>query len=483
MILSETEVLSVASDMIGSLDKALMKDGRLGKLRRYLKGQHDLPYMPRGAKREYRALAEKAITNWLPLVADTYSKALSVVGYRSATAADNDAAWLHWQANGLDARQSIAHRAALEYGVGYVLVLPSDDSNLSPSIRPLHPTRVWAEYEDEDDDFPAVAIVWKGTTPGPDKARIFHLYDDQRVYTVLRQDSDAPRLDGDPAEHGFDHIPLVRFRDRLDGDNDGIIRPLLTIQDRINEAVFSLLIAIQYASFRQRWATGLAIPETDELDANGQPTGKKVPVEPFKAAVDRLWVTDNPDARFGDFSQTDTRGHLEAYQSAVRTLAAIAQTPPHVLLGDLINLSADALAAAEASTQRKAEEYATIFGESWELVLKLAVTAAGGSEPSEDAQVRWRDTEARSFAQTVDGLGKMVQMLSVPAEGAWERIPGVTDADIKRWKEMGATPDGMRMLADALTRQTAPAAPAAPATAPVAAPPAPDAPAAPPAAA
>lgn len=43
-----------------------------------------------------------------------------------------------------------------------------------------------------------------------------------------------------------------------------------------------------------------------------------------------------PDAKFGSFDQTDVKGHLETYGSGVRTLAAIAQLGPHVLLGDLV---------------------------------------------------------------------------------------------------------------------------------------------------
>lgn len=89
-------------------------------------------------------------------------------------------------------------------------------------------------------------------------------------------------------------------------------------------------------------------------DRPRHPRGRaRRPSRAVQAAVDRLWVIDNPEARFGDFAQTEVDGRLRTYESVVRTLAAIAQTPPHVLLGDLINLSADALAAAEASTQRK----------------------------------------------------------------------------------------------------------------------------------
>jgi hypothetical protein len=446
-----------AADLIAAHTKDLAKDGRLGKVSRYLSGDHDLPYTPKNARGEFAAIARKSVTNWLPLISDTFSKGLFLDGYRPARAATNARPWAYWQANGLDARQTIVHRGALEYGMGWVLVLKGQTTE-TPVIRPLSPTRVRALYEDDDDEFPRVAVVRVGTSL--DGGTLWDLYDETRVHHfVVSKDDPTPALRSSE-EHGMGCVPLVRFRDRLDGEARGVIAPLFALQDRINEAVFSLMIALQYASFRQRWATGLAIPvDEDEFLADGSPNPNfGEAVEPFESAVNRLWVTDNHEAKFGDFAQTDVSGHLRTYESAVKTLAAIGQTPPHVLLGDLVNLSADALAAAEASTQRKIGEYETIFGEAWEQVFRLAAAAAGDTASAGDlsAQVRWRDTEARSLAGTVDALGKMVQMLMVPAEAVWERIPGVTDQDVERWREMAGRADGMAALAAALTRQTAP---------------------------
>lgn len=446
MALSTSAVESLAADMIEQHRHLAQRENRVGRIERYLKGDHDLPYMPRGARAEYKHLAQRSITNWLPLISDTYAKGLFVDGYRPAKDIENARPWTYWQANGLDARQIIAHRGALEYGASYVLVLPGDPM---PLIRPLSPTRTLAYYLDEDDMWPQFALVQSGRDITG--AHLYRIYDNEATYT-LRVPKDVtevkPQLMMVEA-HGLGVTPLVRFRDRLDDDSRGIIMPLINIQDRVNESVFSLMIALQYASFRQRWATGLAIP-TDENNK---------PVEPFKSAIDRLWVTDSPDAKFGDFDQTEVGGHLETYNSTVRSLAAIAQTPPHVLLGDLVNLSADALAAAEASTQRKIGEYETIFGESWEQVLRLAAAADGDQEAAQDesAQVRWRDTEARSLAQTVDALGKMVQMLAVPAEAAWERIPGVTDQDVQRWKTLRTQGDIFGALVGQLQQTGAPA--------------------------
>lgn len=440
MALTTKAVESLAATMIDQHRHASSRDGRIGRIERYLNGDHDLPYMPKGAKAEYKHLALRSITNWLPLISDTFAKGLFVDGYRPAKEIDNANPWTYWQSNGLDARQTIAHRGALEYGQSYVLVLPGDTG---PLIRPLSPTRTHALYLDQDDEWPQYALVESGTDVSGGK--LYRIYDPEATYTIrVSKDKNIPELIFTEF-HNLGVTPLVRFRDRLDDTSRGIVAPLINIQDRVNESVFSLMIALQYASFRQRWATGLAIPRDEE--------GK--PVEVFKAAVDRLWVTDSPDARFGDFDQTEVGGHLETYASTVRSLAAIAQTPPHVLLGDLVNLSADALAAAEASTQRKIGEYETLFGESWEQVLRLAAAADGDSAGATDesAEVRWRDTEARSLAQTVDALGKMVQMLSVPAEAAWERIPGVTDQDVQRWKTLRTDGDVFGALLGDMQRQ------------------------------
>lgn len=437
---------ALAERLTAELEADLHKEGRLGKVKRYLEGDHDLPYMPKGAKKEYERLAKRSITNWTPLLSDTYAKSLFVDGYRPANSGDNAAAWSYWQANGLDARQSIVHRGALDYGTAYNLILPGTlATKRVPVMRPLSPLRSAAWYRDEDDEYPEIGLRTRGVTM--DGTRLIELYDSTSAYTFAKPKDAEKWILSATENHGLGVTPFVRFRDRLDSEAVGIIRPHFTLQDRVNEIVFSTMIALQYASFRQRWATGLAIPEDD--DGN--------PVEPFQAAVDRLWIAEDDQARFGDFAQTELSGHLQTYESTVRTLAATAQISPNILTGDLVNLSAEALAQMESSTQRKIAEYETNFGESWESSFRLAALAAGAKAAAEDtsAQVRWRDTEARSLAATVDALGKMSQLLMVPVEALWEKIPGVTDQDVIRWKSLRESTDVLGALVGDFQRQTA----------------------------
>lgn len=418
----------VAGELRDRLRTDLGERGRLGVIRQYLRSEYK-PYIPPGASREFKVMADQSRTPWLPLIVDTFAKAMWADGYRRSDGAESPV-WSVWQANQLDARQSIAHRTALGYGESYVLVLGGDPQ---PVIRPLRVTEVATGWSDPDAMWPDVALVRSGGE--------WHLYDRQFRYVLQPSDETGPLMQVDQQEHGLGVCPVVRFRTELDDDSQGIVRPLIPVQQRIDATVFAAQIAMHYGAFRQRWATGLAIPRDPE-------TGEKI--KPFEASIDRVWTSTSADAKFGDFAQTDVSGHLQAYLSAVRTLAALSQTPPTVLLGELVNLSAEALAATYDSTTRRIEEFQTLFGESWEQVLRLSAAATGDEAGAADtsAQIRWRDTEARSLAATVDALGKLAQMLGVPAQALWQRVPGVTDQDLAEWKALAESSDPI----DALTR-------------------------------
>ncbi|MGH8883495.1 MAG: phage portal protein, partial [Stackebrandtia sp.] len=139
-----------AAELLADLGK---EADRLDHIDNYLKGDHEGPYTPRGASKEYKLLAERAITNVLPLIINTLAQSLYVDGYRRSADDEPAAGWQHWQHNGLDARQSAIHRAALAYGRAYVSVLPpeTDDGQDQPAeaasvIRGWSPRQAIASY-------------------------------------------------------------------------------------------------------------------------------------------------------------------------------------------------------------------------------------------------------------------------------------------------------------------------------------------------
>lgn len=427
-------------------------DGAMAKVRAYLKGDQALPYMPNSPSyriaNEYSDIAARAISNWLPLVGDTFVKRLFVEGYRSTDSFDNSKPWEYWQANGLDARQTIVHRGAIEYGVSYVLVLPGsfgrgNSSNPMPYIKPLAPGRAMAWYNEPDDEWAEYAIEYVGRDL--DGAEIVRLYDSEFVYTFVKDAGTVEEVNGgagkprliapeyrqtDRVPHGLGVVPLVRFRERLEDRPYGAIYPLLGDQDKINEIVFSIHMAFQFGVFRQRWVTGMAV----ELDDNGNPTS------PFQAGIDRLFIAEDSETKFGEFQQTDVANHLIAYRDAVKTFAAHAAIDPNMLTGDVINVSAASLGSLKDSTTQQVEQYKMIFGESWEQVFRLAATA-DPTAPNSDredlmSQTRWRDDTGIEFLQTIEGLALLSEKLGVPGRALWEKIPGMSDQDIRHFHEV-----------------------------------------------
>lgn len=423
-MLTDTEATEWAVELLSMRKK---DSAHLDRIRNYWRGKQPLPIMvPRtGVPTEVRRMAEMSRINVVALPIDVVGQALYVDGYRQERSEKNEAVWDVWQANKMDARQIGVHRASLAYGASYVTVLPGDPA---PVVRGRSPRTLTVAYG-EDDVWPVYALERQKGLRG---VVTWRLFDEESVYTF--RDDPKERKPGavwagewqKTEEHGLGVCPVVRFRNTGDLDDEdevmGEIAALIPLQDQMDFTTFDLLVAQHYQAFRQRYVMGWTSPsESDKA----------------KASASRLWTFDDPDTKVGEFGQTDLKGYIESRESTLTHLAVISQTPPHYLLGKLVNLSAEALAAAEAGQQRKVAQRETTFGESWEMVFGLAA-AAMDEKVTDGAQVRWRDTEARSLASTVDALGKMAQMLNVPPQMLWEQIPGWTQQDVDRAKAIAA---------------------------------------------
>lgn len=407
---------------------------KLDKVRKYWKGKQALPaVISSSAPREVKTMGRIARVNVCDMIVDSYAQSLFVEGLRAGKrGGENLEPWTVWQANKFDREQTGVHRAALAYGTAYVVIAPGDSGSV---LRGCSPRRLTTLYG-EDPDWPVWALeAWGKNT--------FRLYDDAAVYFLENSGGHFKWLDTKFHDKGV--CPVVRFVDAVDLDAEddidealdqvilGQVAPMMDLQDQINLTSFNLLIAQHYTAFRQRYAVGW-VPEDE--------------AQKLKAAASQLWTFDkNPeDMTLGEFAETSLKGYIESRETALKYAATISQTPVHELVGQLINLSAEALAAAEAGKDRKVAERKVSFGESWEQVFGLV------GEVPEDAEVRWRDTSARAFGAIVDGIVKL-SSVGVPARGLWDMIPGVTDGDIQRWETLAKEGDALANLEAALSRQ------------------------------
>ena len=396
---------------------------------------------PGGRYDRHIQIAQDSQVPFLPLVLDTFAQSMKIENYFSGNY-EQSPLWEHWQRNAMDAAQTGITRAALKYGTSYAVVdrgaFPGQAS--APLITGVSPRMMTAYYGESrawpgeyglTSEWPILALEIRG-------ARM-RLIDENYIYYIGARH--APK---NPAEwvsetwnnalnlqiiearpHGAGVPPVVRFRDRwlLDGEeHGGIIEPLLSLQDRIDRTSYEMGIAQYYAAFKQRYIIGWA--PKDELDG-------------IRMKANDVWFinADGTKTKVGQFEETDLTRYIDSKQATIRDLAAIAQVPAQSLGANAIsNISADGLAAMESAKDRKASEIQTSLGESYEQLLRLCGHMDGDADSAADfaGEVKWKDTTARSFAQTVDALGKLATMLGIPAEALLEDIPGFTEEKIQR---------------------------------------------------
>lgn len=446
---------------------------RLDKVDDWYRYDHEKPHSPNRATKEYKELGVRAQTPWGLLIVTAVAQVMYVDDYRRANDPDSVDSWRFWQANGLDARQIAIHRAALAYGLSYMTVLPGEDPITRepiPRMRGVSPRRMISVYQDPaEDDWPAFAMRVEPAKIKGAKGYVLRVYDEGEQHRFECDGFGTGLTYITTERHDAGVCPVVRFANQLDleGRADGEIEPFIPVLGRIDQTVFDRLVVQRFASWVVRTIAGMSPPDTLTSDADGATTTDEVAwraAEKLRLRAEDILIADDKDTKFGSLPATPLDGFIAAAEADIRALAAVSQTPPQQLLGQLVNLSAEALAAAEAALQRKATERKNLFGESHEQALRLASWISGDKEGARDtsAQVRWRDVESRSLAQAADALGKMAQMLGVPVEMLWEKIPGWTQQDVERAKALVTEGDALTKLAEILEGQATPPEPTPP---------------------
>jgi hypothetical protein len=419
----------------------------------YYHGEFEPPYLPstnRSAlSREYGAMMKMSALNICGNTVGAVTDRLRVDGYRTSTGETDDVVWSWWQANSLDARQSQAYRDALIYADGYVSATPPTDANPGiPTLWVEPPKNLLVKTDDAD----PYTILRAAKVVG---RRAWMYYPDRIVRLEHRSDA----MPGDEwtvtsvTEHAAGVVPIVRFPNRLesDGESESEIAQIAPTQRRINQTNFDRMMVQKYGTWKQRWVAGIDV-EKDEH-------GKAIP--PFRVGIDQLAVSPNPDARFGEWSESSIKELLEAIDADIRHAASITQTPPHLLSPTSIsNISAEALVALEAGLASKVATRQADWGEAWERLMVIGGRIVGVEVPN-DAEVVWANLEARSQAQVVDGVVKL-KSIGLPMRHLLERL-GMTPQDIDRaLTEMGAEAMSAAAVSAASFGITPPAADAPP---------------------
>jgi hypothetical protein len=401
---------------------------RAAVLQMYYDGEEEIPAMiETEERRAFRRLLQQSGANWCELIVNAVAERLRVVGFRFA-GADADA-WAIWQASHMDADSRLVQKDALIMGSSYVLVQPDDDNPTGVTITAESPLEATVIYEPGSRRRREAG--YKRFGRGHAKTEVLILPD---VIATWEPDASGPEIAPNPA--GEVGMIEIRPQPRTVGWPRSELTPCVPIQDRINTTIFARMVATDYAAFRQAWATGVKMARQVIRDQDGNEITRAV--RPFNVGPDRLLINENPDGRFGSFPESTLKGYIDAVQQDVEQMAAITQTPPHYLLGTMINVGADAIKAAETGLAAKTLDRALFIGEDYEETMRCALRMTGNPAAADvAAEVVWADTETRSEGQRVDALVKMAT-LGVPRRVLWEKW-GATPQEIDRWEQLAAT--------------------------------------------
>jgi hypothetical protein len=398
-------------------------------LERMYRGDHDLPSVPEKYRDLFRRFLRQARTNYLSLVVEAPLERMQVTGFRigDAETAD-DAAWKRWQAARLDSDQVSVHRSMLALRRGYTMVGRNPRTG-AVIVTPEHPSQVITESYPEDRREVRMGLkLWLDDITGNVRANLYATRGEIVSSGGVVLSFEAPSQTThdilgtlevnllstlvqewrllDVEATGLDANPLTVFENRPNalGIPRAEFEDVIPIQDRINATMFHRLVAEAFGSFRQKAILNYVYDE----DPDGQPIPPELRNDPGTAWIfEAVEGADKPVSLF-EFSQTDTSNIIAAAASDVRDLASISRTPPHYLLAGMVNVTGDALKAAETGLVAKVRrEHHPQASDGWELTAgKMAALDGDTTTDFSDAETLWADPESRTMAELYDAAVK-----------------------------------------------------------------------------
>ncbi|MEV2279187.1 phage portal protein [Nocardiopsis sp. NPDC049922] len=407
--------------------KLAVQQGRNDKYQKYYDSEERvLAFAQKKFAEEFGGMFVDWRDNFCSLVVDSISERLNVRGFRMSEQpeADKDAQEI-WQRNFLDADSNAAHIAALVSGRSYLAVWGDKDDN--PIISPETSSEVVVQYKPGSRRELQAGLKQYRDDWGTDYCT---LWTPEAVYTSTRGAGKNGWGDPKRESNPLGVVPLVALENRARLRRTipySEIHPVIPLQDAITKIAADAIVASEFAAYPQRVLAGIEIP----VDENGNE------IAPVRAAIDRMFLLEDKDARWGQFEAADLNNYVNLINMLVQHISTISRVPPHYFL---INggqaPSGESIQSAEAGLVAKARERQLHFGEAWEQAMRLAFKVKGDSRAEAwHAETIWDDPEYRSEGVRVDALVKLRQGLGVPRKQLWEDY-GYTPSQIERFEQM-----------------------------------------------
>lgn len=392
----------------------------------YYEGNHRLAFATTKFRESFGSLFNEFAENACPAVVDSLVDRLKLIGFRSSLATQNEveipslvpgspsrkriaisdplgqAAWDVWKRSYMDLRSKEVHREASMMGDAYVIVWKDEETGLA-EIWPQLANEVSVQYDPNKQGeiyrackrwFDSLAKVWRLNVFTQDTIYKYESRKNSRNFPEQASDF----ILTDEITNPYSRVPVFHFSQGYQyGSGRSDLKDVIPIQDALNKAVMDMLIAMEFASFKQRYIIGM---EVDLDEETGQPRDATM----RNYGVDRMMAIPNEDAKVGQFDATDLGQFLRVQEKFWASIARVSGTPLHyffITTGDFP--SGEAQKAAEARFSTRIEDSQVAFGNVWESVMEFALEIDGKiQDETVEFESIWSNATPRSESELAD---------------------------------------------------------------------------------
>lgn len=400
---------------------------RYAKPTRYHNGEHDLKFATEKFQNTFGTLFREFALNLCPVICDAVKDKLRVTGFsvesRSADNLHSDSRTI-WQRNRMGTRMGEIHKESLICGDAYMIVWPNESGHAV-----FYPNKAANIAIAADESAPGsilwAAKVWRDA----DKHIRLNLFYADRIEKYISKkevegslpDADAFAPLGDHVPNPYGIVPVFHFANNADLGTQGRseLEAAIPVQDGLNKSVLDMLVAMEFAAYRQRWAAGIEF----EIGEDG------VPVAPFKAGIDHVWISENPQARFGDFEASQLDQFLKVKDSFRVDMASVTGTPLHYFLQQTGGFpSGESLKKAETRFLAKVRDRQESFGQVWADAMAFALAVEGQGRAA-SLITEWEDPAPMAEREFLENI-LLKKQIGLPVEQALLEA-GYGEADVK----------------------------------------------------
>ncbi len=408
---------------------------------KYLEGEQPIRFMAAAMQKEFGERIVPLVLNFARLITGAYEERLDVEGFRYAGDSSGDLnLWSVWQANNLDEQSQQGHYDSIGLSRAYVLVGAGESKDDAPVVTVESPMQVYARRDPKTRRVVEAVkkwdvFDWEGVPI--EQHAVLYLPGSRREYVL--DGSAGWRITGDIDEYDSSIMPVVPLVNRprlLRPDGLSEFHDVIGIADAANKMATDMMVSGEYYIMPRRWGTGLK--EEDFVDENGQP------LSVWSRDAGTLWTTQNPEAKFGQFNESDLTAFHATIKLLVQVINQLSGLPPHYAsfaAGDSNPTSADAIRSSEAQLVKRVERKQTYLGGAWEDVMRLILRFQTGKWDShaQSLETIWRDPATPTVAQKADATLK----LATPIQNGRAIVP-LEQARI----DLGYTPEQRKRMVD-----------------------------------